>query len=163
MAGGSGPQDEDSVLDSPSQGSGSSEEPENPQKKMKLYFDVQNNLLKRIEELEKDKLVSVQELKDKVRTLCTQTNLSISLILLTLDELARISHSEADTFEELARQAAMHYDKIDITSLCLSVLGGQASDAISKAMRKFMKEKKLGNKDPTDGKKARFTARVSAY
>ncbi|CAG2195340.1 unnamed protein product [Mytilus edulis] len=51
----------------------------------------------------------VKNLKEKVRTLCLQDNPSDSLILLTLEELAkaarRVNHDDADTFEELTRQA----------------------------------------------------------
>jgi hypothetical protein len=53
-------------------------------------------------------------------------------------------------YEELARQAIRHQTKVDVTSLCLSVLGGRAADAISKAISKCLKEKQFylpGNLD----------------
>ncbi|CAG2201386.1 unnamed protein product [Mytilus edulis] len=87
----------------------------------------------------------VKNLKEKVRTLCLQDNPSDSLILLTLEELAkaarRVNHDDADTFEELTRQANRHQLKLDISSLCLSVLGGKVADAITKAVSKCLKEK----------------------
>ncbi|XP_076086822.1 uncharacterized protein LOC143057404 [Mytilus galloprovincialis] len=49
----------------------------------------------------------VKNLKEKVRTLCLQDNPSDSLILLTLEELAkaarRVNHDDADTFEKLTQ------------------------------------------------------------
>ena len=80
-----------------------------------------------------------------MRTLCLQQEPSISLILLTLEELAKHSRKadaeDAEVYEELARQAIRHQTKVDVTSLCLSVLGGRAADAISKAISKCLKEK----------------------
>ncbi|XP_076072272.1 uncharacterized protein LOC143044226 [Mytilus galloprovincialis] len=106
----------------------------------------------RIASLEKKtKVEIITELKDKVRTLCLQQNPSDSLILLTLDELAKFSkkldHDDADVYEELARQANRHYSKLDISSLCLSVLGGKAVDTITKAISKCLKEKQSENKN----------------
>jgi hypothetical protein len=67
------------------------------------------------------------------------------LILLTLRELAKhlrkADAEDAEVYEELARQAIRHQTKVDVTSLCLSVLGGRAADAISKAISKCLKEK----------------------
>ena len=104
----------------------------------------------RIKTLEKAaKVEMVQELREKVRTLCLQQEPSNPLILLTLEDLARtarrVCHDEADTFEELARQANRHQAKLDISSLCLSVLGGKAADAISKAISKCLKDKDSKN------------------
>ena len=80
-----------------------------------------------------------------MRALCLQQEPSISLILLTLEELAKHSRKadaeDAEVYEELARQAIRHQTKVDVTSLCLSVLGGRAADAISKAISKCLKEK----------------------
>ncbi|CAC5368150.1 unnamed protein product [Mytilus coruscus] len=109
----------------------------------------------RIASLEKKtKVEIITELKKKVRTLCLQQNPSDSFILLTLDELAKFSkkldHDDADVHEELTRQANRHYSKLDISSLCLSVLGGKAVDTITKAISKCLKEKQSDNKN--DGK-----------
>lgn len=91
------------------------------------------------------KVEMVQELKEKVRTLCLQDDPSNALILLTLDELAKVArklnHEEADMFEELYRQANRYQSKLQISNLCLSVLGGKVADAISKAISKCLKEK----------------------
>ena len=71
-------------------------------------------------------------------TLCPQQEPSIFLILLTLEELAKHARKadaeDAEVYEELARQAIKQQTKVDVTSLCLSLLGGRAADAISKAM-----------------------------
>lgn len=87
----------------------------------------------------------VQELKEKVRTLCLQDDPSNALILLTLDELSKaarkLNHEEADMFEELYRQANRYQSKLQISNLCLSVLGGKVADAISKAISKCLKDK----------------------
>lgn len=95
----------------------------------------------------------MKDLKEKVRTLCLQQDPSNALILLTLEELSRtarkVSHDEADTFdtfEELARQANRHQGKLDVPSLCLSVLGGKAADAITKAISKCLKERSSESK-----------------
>lgn len=80
-----------------------------------------------------------------MRKLCLQQEPSISLILLTLKELSKHARKadaeDADVYEELAREAIRHKTKVDVTSLCLSVLGGRAADAISKAISKCLKEK----------------------
>ncbi|CAG2224941.1 unnamed protein product [Mytilus edulis] len=90
------------------------------------------------------------DLEDRIANLENTTkrrsyNPSDSLILLTLEELAkaarRVNHDDADTFEELTRQANRHQLKLDISSLCLSVLGGKVADAITKAVSKCLKEK----------------------
>jgi hypothetical protein len=69
----------------------------------------------------------------------------MSLILLTLEDLAKIArkegHEEAEIYEELSRQATRYQLKLDNSSLCLSVLGGKAADAISQAIAKCLKEK----------------------
>ncbi|KAJ8303085.1 hypothetical protein KUTeg_019481 [Tegillarca granosa] len=58
----------------------------------------------------------------------------------------KIKSVDADTFEELARQANRHRGKIDVVSLCFSVLGGKAADAITKALTKCMTEKQIDTK-----------------
>ena len=77
-----------------------------------------------------------------MRKLCLQQEPSISLILLTLEELAKHSRKadaeDAEVYEDLARQAIRHQTKVDVTSLF--VLGGRAADAISKAISKCLKE-----------------------
>ncbi|XP_052716245.1 uncharacterized protein LOC128188950 isoform X2 [Crassostrea angulata] len=115
-----------------------------PSKKRK--HDVDTTLEERILSLEKtSKGEMVQELKEKVRTLCLQDDPSNALILLTLDELAKaarkLNHEEADMFEELYRQANRYQSKLQISNLCLSVLGGKVADAISKAISKCLKDK----------------------
>ena len=86
--------------------------------------------------------------------LCLQSEPSHSLILLTLDELAKVSrrlgHEEADLFDELARQANKYQSKLDITSLCLSVLGGKAADVITKAISKCLKTEAKSDCKKTD-------------
>ena len=78
-------------------------------------------------------------------TLCPQQEPSIFLILLTLEELAKHARKAdaeyAEVYEEIARQAIKQQTKVDVTSLCLSLLGGRAPDAISKAISKCLKEK----------------------
>lgn len=105
----------------------------------------------RVASLEKSTRVEViKELKDKVRTLCLQPEPSDSLILLTLDELAKVArradHEDTEMYEELARQANRHQAKLDISNLCLSVLGGKAADAITKAISRCMKDVKTDQK-----------------
>ena len=95
-----------------------------------------------------------------MRTLCLQEDPSNALILLTLDELAKmarkIEHDEAEMFEELCRQANRYQSKLQIANLCLSVLGGKVADTISKALSKCLKEKtevRVDNKTATDAQK----------
>lgn len=99
----------------------------------------------------------VSNLKEKVRILSLQQEPSDSLILLTLDELSKVArktcHEEADMFEELARQANRYSSKLDISGLCLSVLGGKASDAVSKAVSKYMKGKQQNEQSENKDKK----------
>ena len=113
-------------------------------KKRKL--EGHTSLEERVSSLEKTaKVEIIKELKEKVRTLCLQEDPSNALILLTLDELAKtarkMDHEEADMFEELCRQANRYQTKLQISNLCLSVLGGKAGDAISKAISKCLKRK----------------------
>lgn len=72
-----------------------------------------DDLEDRVASLEKvAKVEKLKELKEKVRTLCLQKDPSDSLILLTLEELAKcarkLGDDESETFEKLARQANRH-------------------------------------------------------
>ena len=105
-----------------------------------------------------------------MRALCLQQEPSISLILLTLEELAKHSRKadaeDSEVYEELARQAIRHQTKVDVTSLCLSVLGGRAADAISKAISKCLKEKvesKNGDKCSKPEQKMFLNRRIPLY
>ncbi|CAC5414983.1 unnamed protein product [Mytilus coruscus] len=117
-----------------------------PPKKKKKNHD----LLQRVADLEKSKEDNVKELKDKVRSLALQANPSEPLILLSLDELAkkarRQNDDDAETFDELARQAQRHQGSINVATLTLNVLGGKASDLVGKAMGKCLKEKEVEQK-----------------
>ena len=53
----------------------------------------------------------VKDLKEKVRMLCLQSEPSHSLILLTLDELAKVSRRPF-FYDELARQANKYQSKL---------------------------------------------------
>ena len=113
-------------------------------KRKKDTQDDSSSLEDRVSSLEKSTRVEVvQELKDKVRVLCMQAEPSTPLILLTLEELAKVArrgnHEEADMFEELLRQAIRYQTKLDLPSLCLSVMGGKAADIITKAVSKCLK------------------------
>ena len=103
-------------------------------------------LLKRIAKLEQDQ-DSVESMKDKVRGLALQANPNEALLLLAIEDLARIArrkeHPDADTFEELARQAIKHQANINIASLALGVVGGKAVDVVVKVLNKCVKEKQI--------------------
>ena len=109
-----------------------------------------DEILRRIKALEETNNDSVESLKEKVRGLALQTNPNESLLLLSLEELARVSrkkqHSEAAVFEELTRQAVKHQGDINISSLVLGVVGGKASDVVVKALSKCVKEKHVESK-----------------
>lgn len=115
---------------------------EEPSKKKNIVPAPSTVVQRSIQEQE----VSVH--KDKVRLLCTQNNPSEGLILLALDELARkakdCQHYDADTYEELLRQASRNQGEINIVTLTLNVLGGKASDLVSKTLSKCLKEKDCG-------------------
>lgn len=100
-----------------------------------------------------DRTAAVQEIKDKVRALALQSQPSESLILMTLDELSRTSrkygHKEADTFDELYRQASKNQGKINMTTLILNVLSGNASSVVTKALSKCLQEKSFDDKMDT--------------
>ena len=108
------------------------------------------DLVDRVNKLEEASRDSVTELKEKVRMLALQSNPSDALMLLTVEELARTarrtSHADADTFEELSRQALKHQASINISSLILSVVGSKASDVVVKALAKCVKEKQIESK-----------------
>ena len=61
---------------------------------------------------------AITQLKDKVRSLCLQNDPSEPLILLTLEELARVSrrqgHADAELYEELTRQAKVQRGQLDL-------------------------------------------------
>lgn len=65
------------------------------------------SLEKRLKLLEKSSKDQVDDLKEKVRCVCLQENPSVSLILLTVEDMAKVtrkvSHEDAETFEELSR------------------------------------------------------------
>lgn len=106
---------------------------------------------KRIEKLEQSKRNEGEEelksLKAKVRGLCMQTEPSVPLILVLVEELAstarRMNSDDAAVFEELARQANCNKEKLDIPSFCLSALGdgGGATDVVGKALSKALNVK----------------------
>jgi len=77
--------------------------------------------------------------------LALQNEPSDQLLLLALEELSGVArkcqHTDADTFDELYRQASRHQGSVNLASLCLSVLGGQAGDMVSKALAKCKKAK----------------------
>lgn len=79
----------------------------------------------------------------------------MSLIFLTVEDMAKVtrkvSHEDAETFEDLSRQATRYQAKLNISSLFLSKLGGKAADAISKAVAKSLKENNdVGNESKID-------------
>ena len=99
------------------------------------------SLESRISSLEKKSDDRVTQLKDQVRSLCLQTAPSEPLILLTLEELSRVSrrqgHVDVEIYKELARQAKVNQGKVDMATLCLTALSGKAGDVISKALTKY--------------------------
>lgn len=106
-------------------------------------------LEKRIEELEQSKRNEGEEelksLKAKVRGLCMQTEPSVPLILVLVEELAstarKMNSDDAAIFEELARQANCNKEKLDIPSFCLSVLGGKSYGCGRKSVIKSVESK----------------------
>ena len=93
---------------------------------------------------------SVESLKEKVRGLALQVTPNEPLLLLALEDLARVArrkdHCDADTYEELSRQAVKHQQSINIASLALGVVGGKAVDVVVKVLNKCVKEKQIENK-----------------
>ena len=102
--------------------------------------DVERRLLV-LEKLEKE---DVAKVKERVKALASQQDPSESLILITLDELARLSRKLGDKdmemYEELYRQCGRLQGKVNMANLCLTVLGGQGADIVSKAVNKCIKE-----------------------
>jgi hypothetical protein len=107
-----------------------------------------------LEKLEKE---DVAKVKERVKALASQQDPSESLILITLDALARLSRKLGDKdmemHEELYRQCGRLQGKVNIANLCLTVLGGQGADIVSKAANKCIKEGNLGPK--SEGMKAK--------
>ena len=100
-------------------------------KKQKMAKDDES-LKSRISSLEKKSDDTVTQLKVQVRSLCLQTPPSEPLILLTFEELSRVSHRQGHIdvaiYEELARQAKVNQGKVDMAMLCLTALSGKAGD-----------------------------------
>ena len=98
----------------------------------------------RISTLEKKSTDTITQLKDKVRSLCLQNTPSEPLILLTLEELGRVSrrqgHADVEMHEELTREAKVNQGTIDIATFCLTALSGKAGDVITKALTKCKKK-----------------------
>lgn len=86
----------------------------------------------------------IQQVKDKIKVLCTQSQPSEALILLSLDELSRlarkVNHEDMDVYEELYRQCSRMQGKINMGNLCLTVLGGKGAGTVTKAINKCLKE-----------------------
>lgn len=82
----------------------------------------------------------MQIVRNKVRSHALQTNPSVPLLLLLLDELQTIAkrsgHKDQGMYEELARNAQFHEKQIDVAAFILQVLGGKHNDIISKALEK---------------------------
>ena len=96
-----------------------------------------------------------------------QKNPSEQLVLLTLDELAEagrnIGHEDADMYIELARQASLNQGKFPIASFVLSVLGVKASDLITKALTKSLKDKSCDKKGRNYHQAARCSSAERAF
>lgn len=113
----------------------------------KTIDDMERRLLM-LEKLEKE---DVSKVKERIKALAAQQDPSEPLILITLDELARLSRKLGDkdmeVYEELYRQCGRLQGKVNIANLCLTVLGGQGADLVSKAVNKCIKEgQNLGSK-----------------
>lgn len=83
-----------------------------------------------------------------------------------MEELAAkarsLGHEDAETFEELARQATRNQGRINIMSLALTVLGGKASDIITKALSKCMKEKDQEKEEAPQNKRHEWQSPLSS-
>lgn len=94
-----------------------------------------------LEKLEKE---DVSKVKERVKALAAQEDPSEPLLLITLDELSRITrklgNKDMIVYEELYRQCGRLQGKVNIANLCLTVLGGQRADLVSKAVNKCIKE-----------------------
>ena len=119
-----------------------------PSKKPRM--DDLEGMERRILTLEMEKSQNVEKVKERVKILATHTEPNDSLLLITLDELARVSrkvnHKDAEVHEELYRQCGRMQGKINLSNLCLTVLGGQGADIVSKAVNKCVKESKSFDK-----------------
>ena len=119
-----------------------------PSKKPRM--DDLEGMERRILTLEMEKSQNVEKVKERVKILATHTEPNDSLLLITLDELARVSrkvnHKDAEVHEELYRQCCRMQGKINLSNLCLTVLGGQGADIVSKAVNKCVKESKSFDK-----------------
>ena len=93
----------------------------------------------------------IQQVKEKIKVLCTQTQPSEALILLSLDELSRLARKldddDMDMYEELYRQCSRMQGKINMGNLCLTVLGGKGADTVTKAINKCLKEVGTGTSE----------------
>lgn len=110
------------------------------------------SLEERLKSLEKSSKDLFNDLKNKERCPCSQKDPRMPLILLTLEGLAKtarkVSYEKEEIYEEL------YQTKLDISSLCLSVLVCKAAYAISKDGAKCLKEKStFKNESKTDVKK----------
>ena len=65
----------------------------------------------------------------------------------------KVNHKDAEVHEELYRQCGRMQGKINLSNLCLTVLGGQGADIVSKAVNKCVKESK--SFDKADDSKAK--------
>lgn len=101
--------------------------------------------------LEEPQADEIRQAKERVRAVALQPKPDDSLLLLLLDDLTRaavrLQDENAPVFQELQRQAALYQDRISLPSLILSVLGGGASDHVSKAVSKCLKEKKIKDQE----------------
>ena len=117
-----------------------------PAAKLQKIAKEDESLESRISSLEKKSDDTVTQLKDQVRSLRLQTAPSEPLILLTLEELSRVSrrqgYVDVEIYEELARQAKVNQGKVDMATLCLTALSGKAGDVITKALTKCLKNQK---------------------
>ena len=109
-----------------------------------------DDVLERLNKLEKSSRDIVGELRDKVRILAAQANPSDALLLSTIEEIAHISRklnsTDVDTYAELSRQAFKHQGSINLSSMALSFFGSKASDEVVKALSKCVKEKQIEGK-----------------
>ena len=121
-------------------------EPMAKKQKLPTVPDDPSTLEQRVLSLEKKTDDAISRLKDQVRSLCLQHDPSEALILLTLDELARVSkrqgHADWEIHDELARHAKIQQGQLDLAHFCLMALSGKAGDIITKALSKCKKQKK---------------------
>lgn len=86
----------------------------------------------------------IQQVKDKIKVLCTQSQPSEALNFLSLDELSKlarkVNHEDMDVYKELFRQGSRMQGKINMGNLCLTVLGGKVAGTVTKAINKCLME-----------------------